>query len=145
MKSVVLGLVALFAATSVQAEGQPITIRITFEPSVTKRLIAMGEWVTVSAFYFGDPARKDIPVDEMGQVYLGSEELRLYPVNQTIRLGGVLDGAPKEWTGEPRVNVNVFTSRFVDENNLINCGIVEDAVTVAAASDNLITCTWLGE
>jgi hypothetical protein len=122
-----------------------ISLRIEFEPSVTERLLDMGEWVTVSTFYYGEPATKTVPVDEIGQVYLGGEDIRIFPVNQTIVVGTALTAAPLDWVLDPQVNVNVFTSRFVDEFNLIDCSVVGGDISVDASAAYLINCKWLGE
>ncbi len=144
-RSLTLILLAVGLLPSLAAAETRISLRIEFEPSVTERLLAMGEWVTVSTFYYGEPATKTAPVDEIGQVYLGGEDIQIFPVNQTVVVGAALAAAPVDWVVEPQINVNVYTSRFVDEFNLIDCTIVGGAVLTAVSSDNAITCKWLGE
>jgi hypothetical protein len=144
MKRLLLGcLCAAGLATPTWAENR-IGIVITFDEATIARLNSLGEWVTVSAYYFGDPAREDAPTDEMGMVYLGHEEANIFPANQRIELGGFLDAAPLDWAVAPLVNVNVYSSRFVDENNILNCGLVEGPVAELAQADQAISCTLLG-
>lgn len=144
MKHLILGcLCAAAFATPTLAENR-IRITISFDEATISRLTSLGEWVTVSAYYSGDPAREDAPTDEMGMVYLGHEEAQIFPANQTVELGGFLNGAPLDWVAAPLINVNVYSSRFVDENNILNCGIVDGPVAELAAAEQTISCTMLG-
>lgn len=145
MNTIILGLAcAICLATGARADNHTVGIVINFDEATIARLTSLGEWVTVSAYYFGDPAREDAPTDEMGMVYLGHEEANIYPANQRIELGGFLDAAPLDWVVEPLVNVNIYSARFVDENNILNCGIVEGPVAALSAIDQTISCTLLG-
>jgi hypothetical protein len=131
-------------ATPLMAENHTVGILITFDEATIARLTSLGEWVTVSAYYFGDPAREDAPTDEMGMVYLGHEEANIFPATQRVEIGGFLDAAPIEWVTEPLVNVNIYSARFVDENNILDCGLVEGPVAALSAQDQTISCTLLG-
>ena len=145
MKRVVLAAIcAACLGTSALAENDKISINISFDEPTIARLTSLGEWVTVSAYYFGDPAREDAPTDEMGMVYLGHEEATIFPANQRVELGGYLAGAPLDWVVAPLVNVNVYSSRFVDENNILDCGLVEGSVADLALAEQSISCTLLG-
>ena len=137
------GAVALSSAA--QAEVNKISIAISFDEATIAKLTSLGEWVTVSAYYSGDPAREDAPTDEMGMVYLGHEEAQIYPVNQTIELGGFLEGAPLDWVAAALINVNVYSARFVDENNILNCSIIDGPVRELAQAGQSINCTLLDE
>lgn len=137
-------LATLGLATGALADGPKISIAISFDDATIARLTSLGEWVTVSAYYSGDPAREDAPTDEMGMVYLGHEEAQIFPKNQTVELGNFLAGAPLDWVTAPVVNVNVYSARFVDENNILNCGIVDGPVAELSAAVQTISCTLLG-
>ena len=128
----------------VLAQDARISIAISFDEATIARLTSLGEWVTVSAYYSGEPAREDTPTDEMGMVYLGHEEAQIFPANQTVELGGFLAGAPLDWVKEPFINVNVYSSRFVDENNILNCGILDGPLGELTGADQTINCTLLG-
>jgi hypothetical protein len=145
LRNLFLGLAcAAGIATGATAENHTVGIIITFDEATIARLTSLGEWVTVSAYYFGDPAREDAPTDEMGMVYLGHEEANIFPANQRIELGGFLDAAPLEWAVEPLISVNIYSARFVDENNILDCGLVEGPVAALSAEDQMISCTLLG-
>jgi hypothetical protein len=100
--------------------------------------------VTVASYYSGDPAPgSTATLTEEGQVYLGEEQLTIRPVDQTVRLGGVLSGMAVDQVELPYVNVNIFTARAVDENNLINCDILDMPVEEATRSPQAIRCTLI--
>lgn len=133
-------------AGAAEAEETRIAITLTIEPSALQRLIDMGEWVTVSAYYFGNAASDAAPVEEDGSVYLGGETYYVYPAaSQMIVLGGSIAAMPAGWVEQPEINVNVFTARYAAEDNLLDCDLVEGPVSVIAATPNVIACRWLGE
>ena len=145
MKQAIMGLAcALAMSSAAHAENHTVGILITFDEPTIARLTSLGEWVTVSAYYFGDPAREDAPTDEMGMVYLGHEEANIFPATQRVEIGGFLDAAPIEWVTEPLVNVNIYSARFVDVNNILDCGLVEGPVAALSAQDQTINCTLIG-
>ncbi len=134
------------AMASGQAMAQDgVTVELVLDPAVEAELLARGEWVIVNAWYYGDPALDSVPMDEMGLVFLGEEEATVFPVSQTITLGGFTGGAPRDWVIEPIVNVNVFSARLTDQNNLLDCGIVEGPVAELSGAVQTITCGLLGQ
>lgn len=141
MRFMALVLAGIGAAGAVAAE---VTIDLVLDPAAEAALLAREEWVVVSAWYFGDPAIDAVPMDEMGLVYLGEERATVFPVSQRIVLGGAMAGAPLEWVIEPIINVNVFTARMTDQNNLLNCGLVEGPVEEMEGAVQTIACSLLG-
>lgn len=137
-------LAALAAPAFAQEADRPVTLAITLSAEAAALLQEMGEWVTVSAYYFAHDAGPGAPREEDGSVYLGGETLQLYPVDQSVTLAGPRD-YPSGWTAAPQINVNVFTSRFAAEDNLIWCDLVEGPVAEIAAAENVIACTLLGQ
>jgi hypothetical protein len=125
-----------------QDSGFDLTLR--FDPAALQRLSSMGERVMISALYHGEPVGPDVPVDEIGLVFLGSEQAEVWPGNQTLRLGGTLAAAPLDRVIEARVNINVFTARLVDEDNLLDCGLVDGPITDMQANSPEMLCTLLG-
>lgn len=138
-------LAALLAAVApAAAAAEAVSFTLDLDPATEARLAAMGERITVSAFYFGDPKPgADVELDEMGQVWLGNEEVEVAPVDQTVTLTAILEG-PADRVVAPMVNVNVYTSRLAHENNLINCGIIEGPIAELAVAEQRIECTLLG-
>jgi hypothetical protein len=127
------------------AEGTEIALALRFDPETAARLAELGEKVVVSAYYFGDPAAGNtLPLDDMGQVVLTEEEITVTPEDQTVTLGAALAAAPLESVPHPRINVNVFSARLADPNNLLWCGILDATVADAAAGEPAIACQLIG-
>ena len=125
------------------AQDSTISFGLGFDPATSAALTARGEMVIISAWYFGDPARPEVKVDEIGQVYLGGEELTIYPLDQQITLGTNLANAKLGDVIAPMVNINIFTARQTHEDNLIDCDFIEGPVAEIAAQDLILTCTLL--
>jgi hypothetical protein len=140
-----MAVVAAMLAGAAAAQDGMVTVDLVLDPAVEAALQARGEWVIVNAWFFGDPAVDSVPMDEMGLVYLGEEKATVYPVSQRVVLGGYMAGAPRDWVLDPIVNVNVFTARLTDQNNLLNCGIVEGPVAEVSGAVQTISCTLLGQ
>ena len=126
-----------------QAEG--LTIRVDFDDRAMLTLAQIGERVVVSAFYYGDPsANSAAQTDEMGQIWLGNEDVTIDPLDQKVRLKAALDGEGLGWiNGAPRVNINIFSARLADQYNLLNCDIFEDDIAVGQARTPVLRCTLL--
>ena len=137
-------LAGLIAAAPASAQ-ESVTIELVLDPAAEAALQGRGEWIVVNAWYYGDPALDAVPMDEMGLVYLGEEEATIYPVSQQIVLGGMMAGAPRDWVIDPIVNVNVFSARMTDQNNLLDCGFVEGPQAELAAATQVISCSLLGQ
>ena len=139
-----MAVAAMTLAAGAALAQESVTVDLVLDPTVEAELQARGEWVIVNAWYYGDPALDAVPMDEMGLVFLGEEEATVYPVSQRVVLGGYTAGAPRDWVIEPIVNVNVFSARLTDQNNLLNCGIVEGPVTELAGAVQTISCSMIG-
>lgn len=142
MKSLLL--CALLASPAL-AQETTLTLDIRFDAASTTALQERGEMVVISAIYAGEPAPGNVlPVDEMGMVYLGAEDYTVYPLNQTIQIGHSLGAAPIGNVLEPMVNVNVYSARHTDENNLLDCGIVDGPTEPLSKQPQLISCKLIG-
>ena len=67
------------------------------------------------------------------------------PVEAPIEEAKAAAGPPLDWVGEPLINVNVYSARFVDPDNILNCGLVDGSVAALSAAEQTISCTLLGE
>ena len=130
-------------ATTANADGFDIKLR--FDDRATLTLAQIGESVVVSALYYGDPSAKgEAHSDEMGQIWLGTEEVEVDGLNQTVHLKAALDDEGLVWIkGALRVNINIFSARHSDLNNLLNCAIFEDDIAVAQARTPVLRCVML--
>jgi hypothetical protein len=137
---------ALFvlAASAAGAQDSGVAFRLTFDPDTTARLQAMGERVVVAAVYYGEPkAGATVELDEMGQVWLGNEDVTVDPLDQDVALKVTLEGEPVDQVEAPMMNVNVFTARIAHRNNLIECDLIDGPVADVAKQPKAISCTLL--
>lgn len=132
------------AAAPVKTE-HGFDIQLTLTPRTADKLAAMGEQVTVSAMFFGDP-RPGAPVEEgMGEIRLGEDTIDVAPANAVV----VVTGAgfdPKrisEIEGPPQVLINVYTARKAHGDNLIDCGIYQGPIKMAQEKPVAIECDLL--
>jgi|GEM_PF-913322 len=142
-----LPLSALFALLCLPAAAQEtrLTLHISFDTASTTALQERGEMVVVSVVYTGEPATGNVlPLDEMGMLYLGAESYTVWPLDQTISIGSSLGAAPIGNVNEPLVNVNVYSARLTDDNNLLDCGIVDGPTDAMSKSTQEIACKLLG-
>lgn len=163
MKHAVLPLALLLAAcqpSEAPAEPQPAAavepaaapssagfgydVQLAFTPATLERLKALGEKVSVSAYYFGEPVPAALhKTNDIDQIHLGDELTDVEPADQTVHMTGqVID--PAKFAdiegGKPFVLINVYTARKADGNNLINCGIFQDLIEKAQAAPMKIDC-----
>jgi hypothetical protein len=145
MAKILLGLLFTLAINSAAFADEVVRLALRFDDETRLTLAQIGERVTVNVWLYGDPTEtgRDF-TDEMGQVYLGAETYDIWPVDQTLLIGGSLGGAPIDLVVEPMVNVNVYTSRIADENNLLNCGLVDAPFGELVLQTQLIVCSMLG-
>lgn len=124
----------------------PLRIELTFSPRAAQELAGLSEMVTVSAFYFGEPAPgATIEPDEEGLIFLGLEEHVIWPVPQAVGLGGNLAAMPVGQVVVPRVNVNVYSARFGAEDNLLDCGLLDGPVQEFAGKPQALACKLIDE
>lgn len=121
-----LSLATLNAAA---AEVPQVTVRIAFDPAAAEALQKRGERVVVAGYFYGEPrpGATEAP-DEMGFIDLANEAYTIRARDAVLVLGGSLSNAPLDQVIAPKINVNVYSARFTDENNLLDCGIVDDDI-----------------
>ena len=124
------------------------TVEVMLSDEAAALLAASGETVVVDATFFGDPAADAgaALINEVGQIDLGRREVEI-PGAGTAAFGGAdlrldrLDAV----AGEPQVNVNVYSGRRSEEDNLLDCGFFQDAVGVATRAPVALACRLLSE
>jgi hypothetical protein len=137
-------LLATAAAPAMAGETR-IDINLHFDPAAVAALQQMGEMVTIGASFYGEPsATNTLPVDEVGWITLGNENVTVWPVDQVVHIGGNLGAAPMSSVLAPQVNVNVYSARFVSEDNVLDCSIVEGATDDLSKNAQDITCKLIG-
>ncbi len=138
-------LLTALLASPAMAQETNVTLHISFDAASATKLQETGEMVIVSSYFWGDPATGNVlPVNEMGQLYLGGEQVTVWPNEQTISIGHSLAGAPVGNVETPMVNVNVYSARISSEDNLLDCGIVDGPTDALSKSPQDITCKLIG-
>lgn len=137
------------AEAQTKAPAPNFAIAVTLSPAAAKKLAGLKEAITVAAYYYGEPTKAAAKkADEIGQIDLGSEEIRLGSGGGTATFVG--KGFKADRLGwvvgrEGRVNINVYTARLVHPDNLLDCGLFEDTLTVAQGKVIPMTCKLIGE
>lgn len=137
-------LVSGTADEAASAQIPSYTVAVTLSPKAREKLDSSGETVRVAAYYYGE-AKPGVPADEVGEISLGSETKDIEQ-GSSVTLGGRI--APAEELskivgGKPKLLINVYSSRKVFEDNLLDCGIWQDDAT--KASTLTISCKLIGE
>jgi hypothetical protein len=144
-----LALTLAASAAQAQDAGMGFSVDVSLSAKAAALLAAKGEKIEVWANWFGDPSPAGKKhVDEMGQVDLAQETARLPSTGGTAQLSGKkVPLAQIGWIANRNVQVlvNVYTARLKDQNNLLDCGIFQDAVTLARKAPVAIACKVIGE
>jgi hypothetical protein len=146
LPSIPAALAAFVGAMALPAAAQTVTIDLTFSEKAQAELTSRGEGVAVAGYWSGDPAPgATIAETEPGGVFLFSETVVMHAVPSRVVLGANFATAPVDQVTVPRLNVNVYTDRWTDEYNLIDCGFLDAPVAELAASPQKLHCTLIGE
>jgi hypothetical protein len=136
----------LFVAFPGLAQAETVTVNVTFSDRALSEMTTRGEGVVVSAYWMGEPAEAaTLPTNEVGTIFLLSEDITLQPGPAQVVLGGSLAAAPLDQVTVPMLNVNVFSARWTSEDNLIDCGFLDAPMAELAAAPQSITCKLIGE
>lgn len=143
----VLGLVGC----SPQVES-PFAVTISLSPNAAQVLQSTGEQVELSATYYWRPKAGGPSHDEsefgnvLGGYPMGGEERRAEWSVHTVQFNGAHaeDERVKRGEGEMRVLLNVYSARLKSRDNILDCGIFDDALALASAGIS-IRCGLLSE
>ncbi len=143
--------IAALAGHAAAADTGPLSfdVNITLSPKAATELQKSKEGITVSARYYGDPTSAAARhANEVGQIDLGGEELRLPAQGGAARLTG--RGAETyrlDWIqGPPKVNVNAFSSRLSHADNILSCDFIDgDVAQVVMAQPVELHCALITE
>ncbi len=120
-------------------------VQLTLSPAASAKLGASGETVRISASYYGTAA-PGVAAGGDGEIGLANEVVDLPAGTNTANLGGfsITESDIRKTTeGRPMLLINVYTSRQVFADNLLDCGIYQgDAATAGQVS---ISCKLIGE
>jgi hypothetical protein len=124
----------------------PYEVAISLSDKAKSKLATSKEMVHVSAMYYGE-AEEGFTGDEMGEIQLGVEDVDI-PGEASVKLGQLKmskDDIAQVVGQKPSVLINVYSSRKVFEDNLLDCGIFQGLVEEAAQQPIAIACKLIGE
>lgn len=136
------------AGTSVQGGVRVVPkyiVQLTLSPAAAHKLMSSGETVRVFASYYGSAA-PGVAAGEDGEVGLASETVDLPNGTTAVNLGGISISEAdvrKTVEGQPMLLINVYTSRKVFSDNLLDCGIYQGPAAQAGQVE--INCKLIGE
>lgn len=125
------------------------SVEVTLSSRAAARLLAASEEIIVSASYYGDAtqaARRR--ANTMGWINLAARKVTLPGRGGTARFPAVpvspaqLDGIVDR---TPQLLINVVSARRTNRDNLLDCGIFQDPVALAAEAPIRIACKLIGE
>lgn len=122
---------------------------VTLSPAAAREMATKREEIIVSASYYGEPtktAKKE--ADEMGQIDLGGEDVRLGSAGGTAAMVGKGFRAARivHVVGrEAHLNLNVYSARRSGPDNLLDCDFFDDTVKLAESKPIAIHCKLIGE
>src|SRR5690606_15354790 len=120
------------------------TVEITLSPAAAARLAETNERITVSAFWYGQAA-EGVEANEDGTIGLGDEQITLPGTGGSARLAA--EGVPPaddRLAGPVHMNINVFSAREGNADNLLDCEFY-DAPATDAPDPLTFNCTLIGE
>lgn len=125
-----------------------VAFELGFTEYALMRLAELGETVTISAMYYGEPLPEVAATmtEADGPFYVvGTYETIVNPVDQTISVSGAGVDTAKlaNLTGAPVVNVNIFTSRTKHPENIITCTLIDGEVGELRAKPPATLCEML--
>lgn len=130
------------AAQTAPAASPAFSVIVDLTPRAAARLARDHETIIVDAFYFGTATRAGrSKADESGELGWNPEERRELTGAGTASFPshrfkpGML-----KLIERPDVLINVFSGRRANENNILDCGIFQDSVFLAAKEPIKIHC-----
>ena len=113
------------------------SVQVALSDAAKKQFETSGESVIVAAMYFGGGKTgvAESEFNDVGLIDLGRAEIELSGEGNAALDGhAVLRERLDLVEGDPQVNVNVYSGRHSSPDNLLNCGMFQDAIKVAVAT-----------
>jgi len=130
------------------AQTPSFDVAVSLSPAATTRLAAAHETIIVAANAYGMAiVHSHRHPDDMGQIDLGGQRVEISGagvahMRPMVYQTDVLDDVQDH---KLIVLVNVFSGRHSSPDNLLDCGIFEDDVRIAARAPIQIRCKLIGE
>lgn len=125
-----------------------VAFELGFSEYARTRLAELGETVTISGMYYGEPVPEvaETVTEADGPVYVvGTYEAVVDPLDQTVTVSsaGIDPAKLANLADAPLLNVNIFTSRTKHPDNLINCTLIDGQVGELRAKPPATLCEML--
>jgi hypothetical protein len=120
-------------------------VQLTLSRAAANKLSASGETVRVAASYYGSAA-SGVAAGDDGEIGLANETIDLPNGTTAVNMGGISIAERdirKTAEGKPMLLINVYTSRKVFQDNLLDCGIYQGDAALAGQVE--INCKLIGE
>lgn len=140
--------VAITPISAAEDTSLAFAVIVSLSAKAANRLAVLKEGITVSAAYFGEPTAAARKMADMGQISLGEEQVAIVGTGGPAFFSGTaIDRAKFALIKrrEPMVNINVFSSRRSDPNNILACDIYEGAISTAVKTPSTLRCKLIGE
>jgi hypothetical protein len=147
------------SGASAQSAASPFgfTIRVSLSPKAREKLTTISESVTVRSFYYGKSAKAPTRAEIKRALANGEEPGQIEILGDTVTLpaaGGIAEMSGRTVSAKDaaaygrnpiNVNINVFSARRAAPDNLLDCSLFDDAVSVARTQPIVVTCRLIGE
>lgn len=135
--------------TTASSDKYAFTVAVTLSDAARKQFDKSGESLVIGAAYFATPAAnapKGV-VNEIGTIDLGRKEKELASSGEVTFDGSALKRDRLTYVkGLPQVNINVWSGRKSSPDNLLDCDMFQDAITVAARKNPItLHCRLIDE
>lgn len=123
-------------------------VDVKLTPAAASKLTSTNETIIVAADYSGIPAGiGGSPADPNGTVQLGRETVEMFGAGRAVFSTANADPTRRHLIekGEVRLLINVYSGRRSSEDNVIDCGIFDDLLTLATQKTIEINCSLIGE
>ena len=137
------------ASASTTPEVLGFSVGVTLSDKAKKTLADRKETIVVAAYFSGNP-KPGTPrkyLSDIGQVDLGQTNVEIAP-GAIARFGPVKlkqDALNQVDKSGPQLLINVYSGRKSSPDNLLDCGIYEDALAPVQGKTIPITCKLIGE
>jgi hypothetical protein len=136
------------AATPVWAVGPGFAVTVSLSPKAAARLAHPKETIVISADFYGDPSAKGRRLEnDGGEIDLAPSQKQEIPGPGTAQFQGPKYDKSKLADVDAnglQVLINVYSGRHSSPDNLLDCGLFQDKIALAAKGI-AIRCKLIGE
>jgi hypothetical protein len=136
-------------SASAAPEFPGFSVSVTLSDKARKTLTDRKETIIAAAYFTGSP-KPGTPrkyISDVGEVELGQADIEVVP-GEIAKFGTVnlkKDALNQIDKSGPQILINVFSGRKSSKDNLLDCGIYEDALEPIQGKTIPIACKLIGE